>query len=118
MAMAIETATETYLLRNDNTLLDLSSLAASIFGHLVRLAAPIVTAYHGDLFYDATFVDHLVVGVARAEFYWQPREFGTAIGQTDEYMSGRRYRFVAELVDGKATLTIITVGDLAEGATQ
>lgn len=54
------------------------SVRAKVFGVLVRLAAPIVDHYHGDLYHDAHWLDDHVEGPMH--FYFGVRDTGTAIG--------------------------------------
>lgn len=48
-----------------------------IFGALVKLAAPVVMEYHGDLFHDASFIRDEITGPCT--FYFAVRASGTHI---------------------------------------
>ncbi len=55
-----------------------------IFGHLVRLAAPVVKEYHGDLFHDALWVRDNINGPT--EFLFCVRHSGTNLGPNAQLM--------------------------------
>lgn len=59
---------------------DATSIRAGMFGEMVKLAAPVLRAYHSDLFHDALWIAEKVMGPI--EFDWLVREMGTHIGET------------------------------------
>lgn len=56
-----------------------SSILALLFGHMVRLAAPVVEEYHSDLFHDAEWIRKNVTGPTSFDFV--VRTSGTHVGQ-------------------------------------
>lgn len=53
-------------------------LRAAVFGRLVRIAAPVITNYHGDLFHDAEW---LIANLNGPSIFWfVARDYGTHIG--------------------------------------
>lgn len=54
-----------------------TAVLAALFGHMVRIAAPIVEHYRGDLFHDARWLDANVDGPR--SFVWRPYDSGTWI---------------------------------------
>lgn len=66
----------------DTTLTDVVHAARLVFGRLMRLAIPVITAYESDLFSDAMWlVDHMAG--ASFTFFWSVGESGTAIGMDE-----------------------------------
>lgn len=63
---------------------DSDVLPQRIFGHLVRLAAPVVKEYHGDLYHDAMWVKETISGPT--EFLFLVRHSGTHIGPSAQLM--------------------------------
>lgn len=64
---------------------DAASIRAVVFGHMVRLATPIVRHYVSDLYHDATWLTEHVTG-DDARFLFAAREMGTTIGMEPEYV--------------------------------
>jgi len=59
---------------------------ALVYGHLVRLAQPIMTAYQSDLFYDAVWLDEHASNVQPGEsfaFHWHVSNGHTSIHAED-----------------------------------
>lgn len=86
---------------------DVAGCVQLVFGHLVRLAAPIMKAYWCDLYTDALWLQGFVRGES-VTFYWSLDESGTSIG-TDQPLATTRehkYRFTVTIVGGKSTLEI------------
>lgn len=79
---------------------------AGVFGELVKLAAPVVMHYVGDLWHDAMWLDKLQ-GPGR--FYFSVREYGTSIGENFDlvrYSSQIMYTVEILTVDGEWFVTI------------
>lgn len=52
-----------------------------IFGQLVKLACPVVSHYHSDLYHDAMWLNsHIPDGMYRMVFFYGVRSTGTSIG--------------------------------------
>lgn len=64
---------------------DLSAVRATLFGELVKLAAPVIEHYHSDLFHDARWIEEHVDG-APMSFDFVARPCGTYIGVDVEAM--------------------------------
>lgn len=99
--------TTTIRLRYDDTATDVRGVASLVFGHLMKLALPVITAYHSDLYHDALWLDKYLAG-ASFTFYWAVRETGTQIG-TDESLFLNwiaAYRLTVILDRGSTTLTV------------
>ena len=59
-----------------------STLYSSVYGELIKLAMPIIKEYHGDLYYDAQWVEKWLEELATTSepFYYGVRVSGTHIG--------------------------------------
>ena len=63
---------------------DFTDVRSDTFGELVKLATPKVTHYHGDLFWDALWInEHFTKETTDIQFFYVVRDHGTHIG-TDE----------------------------------
>lgn len=95
----------------DNTRTDVIPAMTKVFGHLVRLAAPVLTHHHGDLYHDALWLHGNAHGRAFA-FYWSVGESGTSIGLAPEALSRTHgYRVIVSLDERYRTwLTVIPAG--------
>lgn len=61
-----------------------------LFGHLVRLAAPVVTEYHSDLYRDAQWLPENVTGEVELDYVVRPS--GTHLGVVgDDWNMARAY---------------------------
>lgn len=60
------------------------TVLSCLFGHLVRLAGPVVEHYHGDLYGDVQWLDANVDGPRR--FVWQAYDCGTNIDDVNGAM--------------------------------
>lgn len=79
-----------------------------VFGHLVRMATPVLTAYWSDLYHDATWLQKHMAGDSFT-FYYAYDEAGTSIG-TDPVVADTRehaYRLEA-FVTGRTVMLGIT----------
>lgn len=77
---------ERKLVRYDSTATDIRAALAATFGHMVELAAPVVTFYLGDLFYDARWLHEHAHGTTFT-FLWSVDDTGTSIGTSPEALN-------------------------------
>jgi hypothetical protein len=94
-------------LRYDNTMTDLSAVASIVFGHMVDLVHPVLSAYRSDLFHDAVFLNEKLTGTEFTFFYAFDGS-GTDIAVDETGISPREhlFRLTVTLVDGSATLKV------------
>lgn len=93
---------------------ELESAKARIFGELVRLAAPVLSRYHSDLYYDAKWLDENIT--RPCVFYYGVRDSGTHIGNDRSLIEKHSDVFYIMILckeDGWWTLTTIQPGTLA-----
>lgn len=82
---------------------------AATFGHMVRLAAPIMRAFQGDLFYDAQWLNDVMTGQSFT-FVFAVDQSGTEIGHEGRPLTREHvFRFTVTTTDGQTVLTIETV---------
>lgn len=84
---------------------DVSVLASAVFGEMIKLSAPIVAHYHGDLYHDAMWLSEFLTG-QRLDFAWSFDGNGTNIG-TDESLVLRRrvwVRFTVTATNGNGVV--------------
>lgn len=93
---------------------DVAHAVRLVFGRLVRLAIPVLTAYESDLFRDAMWLVENMAG-ASFTFFWSVGESGTAIGMDERAVTQAAvtlhhtglYRVTVQLdARGRTTLTI------------
>jgi hypothetical protein len=98
--------------------MNLTDIRQGVFGHLARLAAPIIEHYHSDLYWDAMWIEkHLTADAGDTfSFYFSIDNCGTLIGTDAELVLQRKnaYRMTAKAIDGKGTLTIEPLADAGE----
>lgn len=80
---------------------------AVLFGELVKLAVPVIKAYHSDLFHDAIWLTEHVKG-PEFTFYYSIDDCGTLIGTELKLVLARdhRYRITVRVDEGKSELDI------------
>jgi hypothetical protein len=105
----VQSTVEPIRLGYDNTMVaDVIPAMAKAFGHLVRLAAPVMTSYHGDLYHDALWLHGRAHGRAFA-FYWSVNESGTSIGLTTGALNRTHgYRVIVWLDERYRTWLTVT----------
>lgn len=85
---------------------DVAAVRQFVFAEMVKLAAPVLTHYHSDLYHDALWLNEHVNGT-RAVFAWSFNGTGTTIG-TDETLvfSSRSHwvRFTVTAEGGNGTV--------------
>ena len=97
----------TEVLLRTTSAVDVHEAVQYVYGHLVKLAAPVMQRYWSDLYHDAMWVDKYVRG-ERFSFYYSVGESGTGIG-TDEVALYRAngYRVTVWAEQGRRiTLTV------------
>lgn len=82
-----------------------------VFGHLARIAAPIVRCYWSDLYHDAMWLQKHMTGESFT-FAWSVDDCGTLIG-TDTIAAQRdnRFIFTVTAIDGETRLKIVDMTD-------
>lgn len=91
------------LLFTDTGIADIDHMVAKsgVFGELVKLALPVLQAYHSDLYHDATWLQANLKGV-ELTFFFGFDESGTNIGFTTTYIT-RKHKFrIRVWIDGSA----------------
>ncbi len=79
---------------------DVRPALSLMFGELVKLAAPVLTHFHGDLYHDALWLHQHVTGDTFT-FYWSVRATGTTIGtEAPTSQCTHAYRFTMTCRDG------------------
>lgn len=99
-----------------------STVPGMVFAALLERAAGVVIWHWSDLYRDAAWLATAMERELRHTrqegftFYWQPRDTGTSIGHTDEYMSRKAplYR-VRVWMDGQSTMMRIEGGPVDAG---
>lgn len=87
---------------------------ALLFGHMVKLATPVVKFYPSDLYHDVHWLDENVTGPT--VFWFMVRESGTNIGEsaiTQEYLLGSQPRslYRVELVMDERGQWLVTFNE-------
>lgn len=83
--------------------------ASLIFGHMVRLALPVMQGYYSDLYHDGMWLRESLESVKgnNYTFYWSVDQSGTTIGHTAIAMRENKFRLTVVCGDsGKSTLEI------------
>lgn len=89
-----------------NTSTNITNGVPFVFGHLVQLAAPVMTLYQSDLFHDALWLNDHAVG-SSFTFYWSVNETGTSIGLDADAAANRRDRYrVTVTLDERQRTTV------------
>lgn len=101
----VSTMVETHTLLQGNTMNGIEPAIQFVFGHMVRLAEPLLTHYRSDLYHDALWLNEHATGT-RFDFYWSVGETGTRTGTEELMPYAHAYRFSVDLTDWKITLTI------------
>lgn len=88
---------------------------AAVFGHLVRLATPILQAFHGDLYHDAQWImKGMTDNSLPLTFLWSVGKGSTYISCPERYCQHLRhehmYRLMVELDRNAYVLTIEEIG--------
>lgn len=74
---------------------------SKVFGELVKLASPVLAAYHSDLYHDAIWLEANLKGV-ELTFFFGFDESGTNIGHTTEYIIREHQFRIRVWIDGSA----------------
>lgn len=89
----------------DNAQATVDPARSLVFGHLVKLAAPVVKHYQSDLYHDAIWLSRYMEG-ATFSFYWSCDESGTAIGTQPAPLREHAYRLTVSNEQGAISLVI------------
>lgn len=110
------TQESTFRLGYDRDTTDVAKSVQLVFGHLFRIAAPIVKWYHSDLYHDAMWLREYMVGESFT-FLWSVDEDGTLIG-TDLIAATRdhKFAFTVKVDDGSTMLKITDLSGLDEAS--
>src|SRR6478735_11219674 len=73
---------------------DVTELKRLVFREMVKLAGPVLTNYHGDLWHDARWIDYRLDGCKTFCFVWSYDESGTTMG-THTHIERRNWRTIA-----------------------
>lgn len=85
--------------------IDVGQVRAHVFGHLVKLADGVLTAYHSDLYHDALWLRDVLNGPMT--FCWSVGESGTGIGEDEKALyRTHQYRCVVTEERQRWTLTV------------
>lgn len=96
-------------LRYESDSTDIAPAASLVFGELVKLAAPILTSYHGDLYHDAAWLQKYMKGPTFT-FFYAVDEAGTSIGIVAKFVFQRstlRRAVTVTNTNGRITFTAI-----------
>lgn len=83
---------------------EISTGRAKVFGELVKLATPHVTAYHSDLYHDAVWLHENMCG-DRFGFFWSYNASGTTIGLSALGLREFAFRVTVTIVNGKIVMS-------------
>jgi hypothetical protein len=105
-----EASTMKTLLNGSGGAVALRDARSLIFGELVKLSAPVLEHYHGDLYHDAVWIMENIDTDA-VTFYYAFNKTGTTIGTDRDYVaySSRKHMYVITVacVDGRVTIDVV-----------